>query len=152
MNIRHATAADLDILNQIEQECFPPAEAACEESFAERLKYYPEHFWLLEEDGKLISFINGFVTNERTIRDEMFDDPTMHNDKGAWQMIFGVNTILSRRKQGCAGMVLERVVADARASVQDEAYRLFLHHAAVGHVLLAFHVKKEIDSVYLSIH
>ena len=114
MNIRHATAADLDILNQIEQECFPPAEAASRKALEGRLAVYPDYFWLLEDEGQVVSFVNGMATDLPDLCDEMFDDPTMHNDKGAWQMIFGVNTILSRRKQGCAGMVLERVVADAR--------------------------------------
>ena len=30
-------------------------------------------------------------------------------------MIFGVNTIPDYRKRGCAGLVLERVIADAKA-------------------------------------
>ena len=30
-------------------------------------------------------------------------------------MIFGVNTLPAYRRQGCAGQVLERVIADARA-------------------------------------
>ena len=116
MNIRHATLDDLDILDKVEQECFPPAEAASRKSLEGRLKVYPDYFWLLEEDGELISFVNGMATDLPDLCDEMFDDPHMHKDDGAWQMIFGVDTIPSRRKRGCAGKVLERVVADAKAA------------------------------------
>ena len=114
MNIRHATLEDLDILDKVENECFPPNEAASRKALEGRLKVYPNHFWLLEDDGKVVSFVNGMVTDLPDLCDEMFDDPHMHNDKGAWQMIFGVNTIPTYRKRGCAGQLLERAIAEAR--------------------------------------
>ena len=114
MIIRTATMKDLEAIAEVEKICFPPAEAASEESFKERIKYYPEHFWLLEEDGKLISFINGFVTDEITICDEMFADASMHNKNGAYQAIFGVNTLPEYRRQGYAARVMEHVIEEAR--------------------------------------
>lgn len=115
MNIRNATMEDLEILTAIEAACFPPAEAATRESFAKRLAVYPNHFWLLEEDGQVVSFVNGMVTDEPLLRDEMFEDAALHNEDGAWQMIFGVNTLPDYRKQGMAGRVIRRVIEDARA-------------------------------------
>ena len=115
MNIRYATMEDLEILTAIEAACFPPAEAATRESFAKRLAVYPNHFWLLEEDGQVVSFVNGMVTDEPLLRDEMFEDAALHNEDGAWQMIFGVNTLPEHRRRGLAGMLLERAAADARA-------------------------------------
>ena len=115
MNIRNATMEDLEILTAIEAACFPPAEAATRESFAKRLAAYPNHFWLLEEDGQVVSFVNGMVTDEPLLRDEMFEDAALHNEDGAWQMIFGVNTLPEHRRRGLAGMLLERAAADARA-------------------------------------
>lgn len=115
MNIRNATMEDLDILTAIEAACFPPAEAATRESFAKRLAVYPNHFWLLEEDGQVVSFVNGMTTDEPLLRDEMFEDAALHNEDGAWQMIFGVNTLPEYRRRGLAGVLLERAAADARA-------------------------------------
>ena len=115
MNIRNATMEDLEILTAIEAACFPPAEAATRESFAKRLAVYPNHFWLLEEDGQVVSFVNGMVTDEPLLRDEMFEDAALHNEDGAWQMIFGVNTLPGYRRRGLAGVLLERAAADARA-------------------------------------
>lgn len=114
MNIRHATLKDLDILDKVENECFPPNEAASRKALEGRLKVYPNHFWLLEDGDTLVSFVNGMVTDLPDLCDEMFDDPHMHNDKGAWQMIFGVNTIPAYRKRGCAGTLLERAIAEAK--------------------------------------
>ena len=115
MNIRNATMEDLEFLTAIEAACVPPAEAATRESFAKRLAVYPNHFWLLEEDGQVVSFVNGMVTDEPLLRDEMFEDAALHNEDGAWQMIFGVNTLPEYRRRGLAGVLLERAAADARA-------------------------------------
>lgn len=114
MTIRTATAADLRAVTELEAACFPAAEAATEADFAQRLAAYPHHFWLLEENGRLISFIDGLVTDEPILRDEMYENAALHNEQGAWQMIFGVNTSPAYRRQGCAGRLMERVIADAR--------------------------------------
>ena len=116
MRIRTASMADLAAVAAVEGACFPAAEAAKEKDFAARLAVYPNHFWLLEEDdGTLVSFVNGLVTDQPLLRDEMYADASLHNEHGAWQMIFGVNTLPQYRRQGLAGQVLERVIADARA-------------------------------------
>ena len=116
MHIRTAAMADLAAVTAVEAACFPTAEAATEKDFADRLAVYPDHFWLLEEeDGTLVSFVNGLVTDEPILRDEMYADASFHNEGGAWQMIFGVNTLPAYRKRGLAGQVLERVIAGARA-------------------------------------
>ena len=116
MRIRTAVPADLAAVTAVEAACFPPAEAATEADFAARLSAYPNHFWLLEdEDGTLVSFVDGMVTDEPYLRDEMYEDASLHDERGAWQMIFGVNTLPAYRRQGCAGRLLRRAIADARA-------------------------------------
>ena len=85
--IRTATLADLDAVAAVEAACFPAAEAATREELAGRLAHYGDHFWL------------------------MFDGGT----HGAWQMIFGVNTLPDYRRHGYAGQLIERAIADARA-------------------------------------
>ena len=116
MRIRTATPTDLAAVTAVEAACFPAAEAATEADFAARLAAYSSHFWLLEEDdGTLVSFVDGMVSDEPTLRDEMYENAALHNEDGAWQMIFGVNTLPAYRRRGCAGAVLERVIADARA-------------------------------------
>ena len=115
MTIRTAFMNDLAALTAVEAACFPPAEAATEKDFAARLSVYPEHFWLLEEDGRIVSFVNGMVTDEPHLRDEMYADASLHNGQGAWQMIFGVNTLPEYRRRGFAEQLLRRCIADAKA-------------------------------------
>ena len=90
--LRRATEADLDAVTALEAACFPPAEAADRSAFDWRLRCYAHHFWVLEREGQLISFVNGPVTKERDLVDEMFASPTFCDDSGDWQMIFGVAT------------------------------------------------------------
>lgn len=113
MEIRKATIDDLEAVSAVEAECFPPAEAATKDSFRERLAYYGNHFWLLFEEGKLISFVDGMVTNLADLTDEMYEKADMHDEQGAWQMIFGLNTVPACRKKGYAGLVLRRAIDDA---------------------------------------
>ena len=115
MEIRTATAADLIQIAQVEAICFPPAEAATAESFARRLQAYPNHFWLLLDGPAVVGFVNGMVTDEPDLRDEMYDSADLHNENGAWQMIFGVDTHPAYRRQGCAGRLLAHVIAEAKA-------------------------------------
>lgn len=112
--IRTATLADLNDVAAVEQTCFPAAEAASREAFEQRLKYYGNHFWLMFEGERLVSFVDGFVTDCRDLTDDMYDHAARHNESGAWQMIFGVNTIPSHRGKGCAGTLIRRAIADAR--------------------------------------
>ena len=106
--------ADLEAVAAVERSCFPAAEAATAEQFAERLKYYGEHFWLLFLEGELVSFVDGFVTDNKDLTDEMYERAELHNKNGAWQMIFGVNTVPEHRKKGYAELLLRRAIDDAR--------------------------------------
>lgn len=115
MEIRTATMADLDAVTEVEAVCFSPAEAAPESSFRARLTHYPEHFWLLFNGAELVGFVNGMATNDPHLKDEMYENASLHQPDGDWQMIFGVNTIPAYRRQGCAALLLNRAIADARA-------------------------------------
>lgn len=115
MNIRYATVEDIPAIAAVEAECFPPAEAATEQDFIARVRYYGNHFWLMFEDEKLIAFVDGFVTDEADLTDEMYEKADMHNESGAWQMIFGVNTIPAYRRHGYAGILIEHAISDAKA-------------------------------------
>ena len=115
MIIRYASKEDIAAITAVEAACFPPAEAATQEEFIERVSAYGNHFWLMFDNEKLIAFVDGFVTDEADLTDEMYEKADMHDENGKWQMIFGVNTIPSYRKKGYAGQLLEAAIADAKA-------------------------------------
>lgn len=112
--IRQGNIEDAEALAAVEAECFPKAEAATAEEIRERLSVYPNHFLLLYRDGKLVGFIDGMTTEEKDLRDEMYEKASLHNEKGAWQMIFGLNTLPSYRRLGLAGRLIEAMKEDAK--------------------------------------
>lgn len=114
MEIRKATINDLTAVTEVEAECFPAAEAADEKAFKERLTAYPDHFWLLYDGETLVGFVNGMVTDLPDLTDEMYEKADMHDPDGKWQMIFGVNTIPAYRRRGCAAMLMEQAISDAK--------------------------------------
>lgn len=115
MTIRHALPDDAPALAAIEAACFPPAEAASAAAIAARVAAYPTHFWLMEDGGRIVSFVNGMVTDAPDLTDNMYENTGLHTETGRWQMIFGVNTLPDCRRQGCAAQLLARAIADARA-------------------------------------
>lgn len=114
MEIRYATAAAIAALTSVEAECFPPAEAATAKEFVERVSQYGNHFWLMYDGDKLIAFVDGFVTDEADLTDEMYENAAMHDENGAWQMIFGVNTLPEYRQHGYAGELIRQAIFDAK--------------------------------------
>lgn len=114
MQIRKATIQDLKEITKVELQCFPVEEAASEKSIKERLTVYPDRFWVLEEEGKIVAYVNGMATNESMLKDEMFDDANLHDPNGQWQMIFSVSTVPEYRRRGYAQKVLNQVIADTK--------------------------------------
>ena len=114
MEIRTATLKDLDAVSAVESACFPAAEAATPTEFEERLRYYGSHFWLMFDQGRLIGFVDGMVTDRADLTDDLYAQAALHDEQGSWQMIFGVNTLPEYRRQGVAAALLERAIDDAR--------------------------------------
>ena len=114
IEIRSALPSDLDAIAADEAESFPAAGGGTSGSFESGLAAYGNHFWLLFVDGELASFVDGLVTNDPDLKDEMYEDASMHDESGTWQMIFGVVARPRFRKQGYGGELLKRVVGGAR--------------------------------------
>ena len=115
MDIRTATMDDLEQIAAVERACFPAAEAATREEFAQWLAHYADHFWLMLDGARLVAFVDGMVTDMADLTDEMYEHAALHKEDGTWQMIFGVNTIPEYRRHGYAGALIQRAISDARA-------------------------------------
>lgn len=112
--IRPAVESDTEKIAELERLCFPVEEAASNADFADRLKVYAEHFLLLELDGVLIAMINGMVTDEPDLKDEMYHNAGMHNENGKWQLIFGLESHPNFRRQGYAAFLIEKFIEEAK--------------------------------------
>ena len=102
-------------LSELENLCFPEAEAATRKTFQKRLEKYKDQFIIAELDGKVIGVVNGPVTMEKDLTDDMYENTNYHVGKGQWKMIFGVDTHPDFRGQHIASRAMERTIEKARA-------------------------------------
>ena len=111
--IRTAVPDDLDQAAQVELNCFPAAEAADRAALKARLEAFGESFLVAEADGRIIGFINGAVTDEKTIADKMLEDISLHVPDGAFLSIFGLDVIEEYRHMGVAARLMEAMIETA---------------------------------------
>lgn len=114
MEIRRAAPEDLPAICRIEAICFPAAEAADPESLSARFATFPEQFFVAAQGENILGFINGMVTDEQTIRDEMFEKPELHNPRGSYQSIFGLDVLPEHQRKGIAADLMNALLAAAR--------------------------------------
>lgn len=116
IRIRQVSIGDLDEVAKIEVICFPEAEAASRESFEKRIKTFPDSFFVAEKDGKIIGFINGCITNETAIYDELYENSSLHVKNGAYQTIFGLDVIPDYQRKGIAAQLMNYMIKVAKES------------------------------------
>lgn len=121
--VRKAEEGDIDVLSRIEQKCFPADEAATKVQIAKRIKYFGNHFYVIEYAGDIVGFINGMVTDEESISDEMYDNTSLHNEYGKWQTVFGLDIISEFRKRGFATILMNEMIKNSRS---ENRYGLIL--------------------------
>lgn len=63
----------------------------------------------------MIGVVDGLVTDEENLIDEMYEDTGFHNEAGKWQMIFGVETHPDYQHQGIATSLLNSFIDIARS-------------------------------------
>lgn len=110
ITIRRASIEDLYAVAKVETSCFPETEAATRVSLEQRIKIFPESFFVAEIEGKIIGFINGCIINETVIYDELYKDSTLHIPDGDYQTIFGLDVIEDYRKQGIAAQLMNYMI------------------------------------------
>ena len=112
ITLRLAKEKEINDIIEIEKICFPPSEAANEEQFKERFKAFPENFIIAEnkKENKLIGFINGCTYDKPILPDELYHNTKLHNSKGDFQTVFGLDVIPEYRKQGVGGNLIKFLI------------------------------------------
>lgn len=110
--VRNATLDDLNRLAEIEEEAFPPAEAASKASYRWRLQHFPQYCFVGEKDGVILGAVVGRPTVKELIEDEIYEPVDL--PIGETVAILSVLTDLKYRKQGIAQQVMEVAIEEYR--------------------------------------
>lgn len=113
--IRQAVADDITRIAEIEEKCFPAAEAASIKSFFERFMAFPECFLVAEVEGKVVGHINGCVTDSPKLEDALYHNTSLHQPDGPWQTVFGIAVLPEYQHQGIASALMGHFKSEAKA-------------------------------------
>lgn len=148
MIIRNAVPEDLPEIARVERLSFPEAEAAGEDIIAGRLAVYADRFRVAEEDGRIAACVNGMLTDEPELRDEMYGNASLHDAGGGWQMIFSVCTLPEFRGRGYASALMRRLIEDVRAERRRGLVLTCKEHMTGFYAALGFADEGISDSVH----
>ena len=113
ITIRTVTPDDLDAVTAVEAACFPPAEGATQESFAQRIARFPERFFVACDGDAVIGLVNGCASHLPRIEDSMFETGG-HDPSGVNQMIFGLAVLPRYQRQGIGAALMQTMITFAR--------------------------------------
>lgn len=61
-----------------------------------------------------MGFINGMVTEQEAITDDMFENTDLHRENGSWQSVFGLDVLPEYQRCGYAGRLMRHLIASSR--------------------------------------
>lgn len=114
ITIREALSTDLERIACIENICFPPTEAASYQSLKERLAVFKESFIVAEHQGEIVGFVNGCITNQDKLTDELYASTKLHDDNAPCQMVFGLAVHPDFQRKGIAGLLMQKFIEQAK--------------------------------------
>ncbi len=115
LNIRQVTIEDLDRLIEIENLSFTKEEAATEVAFVNRIRMIPDSFFVAEDNGEIVGFVNGPVMERDYITDDLFSETKENPKTGGVQSILGLAVHPMHRKKGIATALLTHLETDAKS-------------------------------------
>lgn len=114
--IRKVEINDINSIFEIENTCFPKAEAATYDSLLYRIKTFPNSFYVATIDKKIIGFINGCVTDSNVIIDKLYEPNGGHNPLGKNQTVFGLDVLPEYQHMGIACKLMNHLMEKAKKS------------------------------------
>jgi|SRR5574344_278601 ribosomal protein S18 acetylase RimI-like enzyme len=114
VTIRTAKQEDLEAIYAVETACFPVENQLSYDYYKRALKTYPDEFFLLFVDRKLVGFINAMPTDEKDLKDSMFDDVLEYKKDGKNLIVIGLMVLSEYRGKGYAARLVRRLIRSAR--------------------------------------
>ncbi|MDR5758747.1 GNAT family N-acetyltransferase [Caballeronia sp. LZ035] len=114
-SFRQATPTDIDRCYEIETSAYEGDEAATREKIATRIGQYPQGFIVMEQDGRVIGFINGGCAHDVVMSDEAFKELIGHDPAAPNVVIMSVVIDPACQGHGHASLMMRTFVAHMTA-------------------------------------
>lgn len=115
--IRNVKMEDLPEIAIIESLCFLEEEAATIETFAKRIQFIPDSFFVAEMEGVIVGFVNGPVIETPYITDDLFRGEIKANPlTGGNQSVLGIAVTPHFQTRGVAAALLAHIEEVAEAN------------------------------------
>ncbi len=88
--IRRVLPNDLDECFLVETSGFPPEEAATRETIKLRLEAFPQGFFVVEINGRVVGILNSAATDKDDISDEELKQLIGHDPDGKNMAVFAL--------------------------------------------------------------
>ncbi len=117
----------------------PAGRGSHQRVFSAEAAGFSGQFFVAETEEGIIGFINGCVTDDEVISDEMFASASSHNPSGSYQAIFGLDVHPDFRRQGIAAKLMEHMISAAREAGRKGLIltckeRLIRYYGSFGYV------------------
>lgn len=119
MKITKACQADFEQIINIENTCFPPNEAASPEAMRKRIEIIPDTFLVASENGEVLGYIVGPVTNSRYIDDELFEKVIPNRIGLPTQTILSLAVAPKAQGKGVATALLNELAKVSKAQGRE---------------------------------
>ncbi len=122
ITIREVRSTDLERCFEIETISYSGEEAATKEKIFKRIETYPDGFVVLEQDNKVIGFINSGATHQVELSNEEFKELIGHDSDGEHIVIMSVVVHPEHQRKGFASQLMKRFTAKMKEAGKTDLY------------------------------
>lgn len=108
--IRPATYDDLAAIIEIESCNFPEGVATKPESYEDKLKNQPDHYLVMEEQGQVVGFIEGFANAGKWVEDYMFEGSDQFDPEGEWEKLLTLAILPDYQSKGYGKQLMRAMI------------------------------------------
>lgn len=143
---RHAQRADADRCFEIETSAYEGDEAATHSKICKRIETYPEGFFVLEVEGRIVGFINSGCAHLVKMSDEDLKELVGHDPEAPNVVIMSVVIDPTEQGKGYSRLLMQEFVQRMQQMGKTTLYLMCKAHYVPLYEKLGFTYLRPSDS------